>query len=84
MQCIAYIDAMHKLVWLYVQYNVKLCCLFSSWFAKEANVANNKQRLANDLTRSQRRTGTLSAMRQEMTSQVQLGRLGPLRILFFA
>ena len=26
---------------LCVQYNVKLCRLFSSWFAKEANVANN-------------------------------------------
>ena len=26
-----------------MQYNVKLCCLFSGWFAKEANAANNKQ-----------------------------------------
>ena len=51
------ICALHGLAVLYVQYNVKLCCLFSSWFAKDANVANNKQRLANDMT--QRRTGTL-------------------------
>ena len=28
-------------VLLYVQYNVNLYCLFSSWFAKEVNVANN-------------------------------------------
>ena len=32
---------MHCTVLLGVQYNMKLCCLFSSWFAKEANVANN-------------------------------------------
>ena len=31
------IYALHGLA---VQYNVKLCCLFLSWFAKEANVAN--------------------------------------------
>ena len=36
----------HCMVLLCVQYNVKLCCLWSAWFAKEANVANNKQRLA--------------------------------------
>ena len=30
------------MVLLCMQYNVKLCCLFSDWFAKEANVANNK------------------------------------------
>ena len=29
------------LVLLCVQYNVKLCCLFSSWFAKEDNGPNN-------------------------------------------
>ena len=29
------------------QYNVKLWCWFSSWFAKEANVSKNKQLLAN-------------------------------------
>ena len=49
----------HRMVLLCVQYNVKLCCLFSAWFAKEANVANNKQRLANFMPQSQRRTGTL-------------------------
>ena len=31
--------ALHGLV--VHQYNVKLCCPFSSWFAQEANVANN-------------------------------------------
>ena len=31
-----------------MQYNAKLC-LFSSWFAQEAIVANNKQRLARHL-----------------------------------
>ena len=30
-----------NLVLLCVQYKVKLCWLFSSWFAKEANVAND-------------------------------------------
>ena len=50
---------MHCTVLLCMQYNVKLFCLFSGWFAKEANVANNKQRLANFMTQSQRRTGTL-------------------------
>ena len=35
----------HCTVLLWVQYNVKLCCLFSCWFAKEANGANNKQQL---------------------------------------
>ena len=39
---------LHCTVLLYVQYIVKLCCLFSRWFAKEANVANNKQWLANE------------------------------------
>ena len=42
----------HCMVMLCVQYNVKLCCLFSGWFAKEANVANNKQRLANFMTQA--------------------------------
>ena len=28
-------------VLLCVQYNVELCCVFSRWFAKEANVAHN-------------------------------------------
>ena len=37
--------------------------LIMSWFAKEANVADNKQRLANDMTQSQRRTGTLQVLR---------------------
>ena len=41
---------MDRTVWLCVQYNVKLCCLVSGWFAKEANVANNKKRLANFMT----------------------------------
>ena len=35
-------------VLLCVQHNVKLCCLFLSWFAKEANVAHNSKRLANE------------------------------------
>jgi hypothetical protein len=49
----------HCMVLLCVKYNVKLCCFFSGWFAKEANVANNKQRLANFMPKSQRRTETL-------------------------
>ena len=48
----------HCMVLLWVRYNVKLCCLFSCWFAKEANGANNKQRIAIFMTQSQRRTGT--------------------------
>ena len=32
---------MHYTVLLCVQYNVKLCCSVSSWFAEEANGANN-------------------------------------------
>ena len=32
---------MHCTVMLCVQCSVKLCCLFWSWFSKEANVANN-------------------------------------------
>ena len=43
--------------------NLKLCCLFSGWFAKEANVANNKQPLANFMTQSQRQTGMLWMLR---------------------
>ena len=34
-------QCMHYTVMLCVQYNVKLCCPVSSWFAKQANVANN-------------------------------------------
>ena len=41
---------------LCVQYNVKLCCLFSGWFAKEAIVA--KQRLANFGTLASGDSGT--------------------------
>ena len=66
---------MHCTVLLCVQYNVKLCCLFSSWFAKEANVANNKQWLANFMTQSQKNGNAISALRPEIKSQVQLGRL---------
>ena len=47
----------------------KLCCLFSGWFAKEANVANNKQPLANFMTQSQRRTGTLWMLRDRKLRQ---------------
>ena len=50
-------------VLLCVQHNVKLCCLFSSWFAKEANVANNN----ND--QPMRNRNTISAGSQEMTSR---------------
>ena len=34
---------MHSTVLLRVQYNVTLCGPFSSWFAKQANVANNNE-----------------------------------------
>ena len=34
-------QCMHCTVLMCVQYNVKSCCPFLSWFAKEANVANN-------------------------------------------
>ena len=43
---------MHCMILPCVQYNVKSCCLFLSRFAKDANVANNKQRLANFMTQS--------------------------------
>jgi hypothetical protein len=59
----------HCMVLLCVQYNVELCCLFSGWFAKEANVANNKQRLANFTQQSQRRTGTLWMLRDRKWGQ---------------
>jgi hypothetical protein len=59
----------HCMVLLCVQYNVKLCCLFSGWFAKEANVANNKQRLANCVPQSQRRTGRLWMLRDRKWCQ---------------
>ena len=49
----------HYMVLLCMQYKVKLCCLFSGWFSKEANVASSKHRLADFMTQSQRRTGTL-------------------------
>ena len=41
-----YYGLIHCMVLLCVQYNVKYCCLFSGWFANEANVATNKRRLA--------------------------------------
>ena len=43
----------HCMDFLCVQYNVKLVCLFSGWFDKEANIDNDKQ-LANFMTQSQR------------------------------
>jgi hypothetical protein len=49
----------HDMVLLCVQYNVKSGRLFSGWCAKETNVVNNKQRLANFMIQSRRRTGTL-------------------------
>ena len=44
---------MYCTVLLCIQYIVELSCLFSSWFAKEANVNNNKQQLANLMTQVQ-------------------------------
>jgi hypothetical protein len=55
--------------------DAKLCYLFSGWFAKEANVANNKQRLANFMTQSQRGTGTAQMFRGRKGRQKQLGRV---------
>ena len=66
---------MYCTVLLCMQFNVMLCLLFSSWFAKEANVANNKQWLANFMTQSQKNGNAISALRAEINSQVQLGRL---------
>ena len=44
---------MHCTVLLCVRYNVKLCCLFLSWFAKEANVAINSQWETGNIPRPQ-------------------------------
>ena len=60
----------HCMILLCLQYNEKWWCLFSGWFAKEANVANNKQRLANFMTVE---VGRRLACRGSMEHQVCWG-----------
>ena len=55
--------------WLCVQYNVKLFCLLSGWFDKEANVATTSQ-IHDTITKTN--GNTINAPRPEMTSKVQL------------
>ena len=52
---------------------IHLCCLFSGWFANEANVANNKQQLDNFMTQSQDEQERYEC--SETGSDVKLGRL---------